>query len=73
MEDEIVLGEDDEQVPLADEGDDMMEEAPEVFDIDDSEEPDFLEEDEMPGDSEEPEEAGPEELAEADEPEEGLD
>ncbi len=73
MEDEIVLGEDDEQVPLADEGDDMMEEAPEVFDIDDSEEPDFLEEDEMPGDSEEPEEAGLEELAEADEPEEGLD
>lgn len=43
MEDEIDLGDDDEVI-LVGEDDDMMDEAPEVYDIDENEELDELEE-----------------------------
>ncbi len=42
MEDEIVLGEDEDEIPLEDSEEGMMEEAPEVFDIDEGEELDFV-------------------------------
>ncbi len=42
MDDEIVVGDDEEEVFLTGEKEEMMEEAPEVFDIDDNEEPEDI-------------------------------
>ncbi len=67
MDDEIVVGDDEEEVFLTGEKEEMMEEAPEVFDIDDNEEPEDIADSE---DSEDEEASMPGEGLEMELPEE---